>query len=313
MSRRLQMLQVARLARQTLGDSADLVAEQLNRAAVATGGYANRDGKADLYYTPFAIDSLIALSAAGVPPAGGAGGLFDPAGLHASQTFAWLDDTCGNGETLDFVHRACLARVWAVRAVADCPVQRRETLAATFAAHQAVDGGFASRPGRERGSVYGSFLVVNAHADLGLPLPVDAATTIIDSITRLQAADGGWSNEPEQPFGSTPATAAAIVLLNGFGAAVPPSAVDWLLARQHPSGGFLATTDAPLPDLLSTAVSLHALDAVGADWRSRQEQILDFIDSLWSAEGGFHGSWADDDLDSEYTFYGLLALGHASV
>ena len=313
MSRRLQMLQVARLAQQPLGDALDLVADRLRRSAVATGGYANRDGKADLYYTPFAIDSLIALSAAGVPATGGAGGLFDPESPTAQQTFAWLDETIGDGESLDFVHRACLARVWAVRPAASCPADRRQKLAATFNGHQAADGGFASRPDRPRGSVYGSFLVVNAHADLGLQLPDNAATAIVRSVSGLQAADGGWSNEPEQPFGSTPATAAAIVLLSEFGAAVPQSAVDWLLARQHPSGGFLATTDAPLPDLLSTAVAMHALDAAGADWRGQRETILDFIDSLWSAEGGFHGSWADDDLDSEYTFYGLLALGHASV
>jgi hypothetical protein len=44
-----------------------------------------------------------------------------------------------------------------------------------------------------------------------------------------------------------------------------------------------------------------------------RERSLDFIDTLWSAEGGFHGHWADDHLDAEYTFYGLLALGHLSV
>ena len=44
-----------------------------------------------------------------------------------------------------------------------------------------------------------------------------------------------------------------------------------------------------------------------------REQVLDFLDSLWSAEGAFHGSWADDQADAEYTFYGLVALGHASV
>jgi hypothetical protein len=37
------------------------------------------------------------------------------------------------------------------------------------------------------------------------------------------------------------------------------------------------------------------------------------VDTLWSAEGGFHGHWADDHLDAEYTFYGLLALGHLSL
>ena len=40
---------------------------------------------------------------------------------------------------------------------------------------------------------------------------------------------------------------------------------------------------------------------------------LIFLDSLWDARGGFHGHWADDHLDAEYTFYGLLALGHLSL
>jgi len=43
---------------------------------------------------------------------------------------------------------------------------------------------------------------------------------------------------------------------------------------------------------------------------SVREPCLDFIDTLWSNEGGFHGHWHDDLLDVEYTFYGLLALGH---
>jgi hypothetical protein len=45
----------------------------------------------------------------------------------------------------------------------------------------------------------------------------------------------------------------------------------------------------------------------------QKERCLDFVDSLWSAEGGFHGHWADDHLDAEYTYYGLLALGHLSL
>ena len=44
-----------------------------------------------------------------------------------------------------------------------------------------------------------------------------------------------------------------------------------------------------------------------------KESLLDFVDTLWSAEGGFHGNWTDDDLDLEYTYYGLLALGHLAL
>jgi hypothetical protein len=44
-----------------------------------------------------------------------------------------------------------------------------------------------------------------------------------------------------------------------------------------------------------------------------KESCLDFVDSLWTNEGAFHGHWGDDLLDCEYTYYGLLALGHLSL
>jgi len=92
---------------------------------------------------------------------------------------------------------------------------------------------------------------------------------------------------------------------------VPPA--DWLLDRCHPDGGFAATPDSPMPDLLSTATALHALAGVGVDLEPIREQCLDFIDSLWCSEGAFQGHWADTELDTEYVFYGLLALGHLST
>jgi hypothetical protein len=65
--------------------------------------------------------------------------------------------------------------------------------------------------------------------------------------------------------------------------------------------------------LLSTAVALHALSNHPEAIARVKEPCLDFIDSLWSAAGGFHGNWADDTLDPEYTYYGLLALGHLAL
>ena len=69
---------------------------------------------------------------------------------------------------------------------------------------------------------------------------------------------------------------------------------------------------APMPDLLSTATALHALAGMHVDLEPIQEPCLDFLDSLWSGRG-FCGSWADDAVDCEYTYYGLLALGHLST
>jgi hypothetical protein len=87
----------------------------------------------------------------------------------------------------------------------------------------------------------------------------------------------------------------------------------WLLDRCHSSGGFLATPDAPMPDLLSTATALHALAGLQVPLGGLADRCLDFVDSLWTNRGGFFGSWADDDVDCEYTYYGLLAIGHATL
>ena len=114
--------------------------------------------------------------------------------------------------------------------------------------------------------------------------------------------------------GTVPATAAAITLLHQLGMPIHAQAGDWLLAQIHSDGGWLAVPGAPIPDLLSTATALHALSCLDRPLPGAlREKCLDFVDTLWSAEGGFHGHWADDALDAEYTFYGLLALGHLTV
>lgn len=298
MSQRLQMLQVARLARRTLGDAVDLVTAFVRSTALVEGGHGDRSGRRDLYYSSFGSDALVALDA------------FDPDGAHARATRAWLSGF-GSGDGLDFVHRCCLARAWAAQPAGGLADDTRTAIVAGFVPHRAADGGYASRRGAPRGTAYGAFLAVNAHDDLRVPLPEPAC--VADSLVGLRAADGGWSNEPDQAEGSTTATAAAVATLRRLGRPVPAGVGEWFLARWHPAGGFTAAPDAPLPDLLSTAVALHALDALDVPWRDRRDTLLDFIDSLWTNVGAFHGSWADDEPDVEYTFYGLVALGHASV
>jgi hypothetical protein len=55
---------------------------------------------------------------------------------------------------------------------------------------------------------------------------------------------------------------------------------------------------------------LHALGTLGRDLSPIRQRCLDFIDSLWTNAGSFYGHWGETVLDCEYTFYGLLALGH---
>ncbi len=303
MSRRLQMLQVARLAQRSLGEATDLVTGFLEGLALPNGSYANRDGKSDLYYTAFALDALAAVDQqpdTRLPDL-------------AAHTRRWLE-AIGDGRELDFVHRCCLARAWATQPAGSLSPGRSQAIAGRIRDNRAKDGGFATRAGSSGGTAYGCFLAVNALDDLGQPpMPPDERRAVLDCLARLRSDDGGWANAPGQPQGSTTATAAAVATLQTLDASVPHDAVPFLLGLQHPTGGFLATPDAPIPDLLSTAVALHALDVLDADWRAGKDLVLDFLDSLWSAAGGFHGSWADDVIDAEYTYYGLVALGHASV
>ena len=77
--------------------------------------------------------------------------------------------------------------------------------------------------------------------------------------------------------------------------------------------GFFAMPFAPIPDLLTTATALHALETLEVSFEHLKESCLDFIDSLWSTKGAFYGNWEEETLDCEYTFYGLLALGHLSL
>lgn len=296
MSFRLEMLQVARLAPKILGESAALVEGFLrSRLAADAKGFLDRDERPDLYYSVFGIEGLRALSTQeGTVP----------------DLRPWLRGF-GDGDGLDFVHLCCLARCWGNAGIDGLPPAAREVLAARVEAYRCEDGGYHQAPGRKRGSAYGCLLAWGAYQDLG-GLPPEP-WRLAECMGGLRTADGAWSNEPHIPVGSTTATAAMVALHRHMEMEPPAEAVDWLMRRCLPGGGFLAMPNAPLPDLLSTAVALHALDAVQADFSRLKEPCLDFVDSLWDATGGFHGNWTDDVLDCEYTYYGLLALGHLSL
>jgi hypothetical protein len=174
------------------------------------------------------------------------------------------------------------------------------------------DGGYEGEQKAQHGTAYGAFVALGAYQDLGQTPP--RALELVRSLEGLRSVDGAWSNAPGLPRGALNATAGAVTMIRHLGFPVGDTVGDWIMAQQHESGGFVAVPGAPIPDLLSTATALHALACMERRISSAvHERCLDFIDTLWSAEGGFHGHWADDHLDAEYTFYGLLALGHLSL
>jgi prenyltransferase beta subunit len=290
---RRETLQIARLAPKLLGDSADLVAQFIRGQLNADGGFRNRAGDSDLYYTVFGLQALLALRV----------------DLPVDSATVYLRGF-GAGEDLDLVHLSCLAGCWAMMPQSALAPATRDAIITRVESYRTDEGGYHASRDAAHGSAYHAFLAIGAYQDLGAtpPDPGRVAT----SVAALQSADRAFANEPGRPRGSTPATAAAVTLIRHLDMPTSPAVADWLLARCH-QGGFFASADAPVPDLLSTATALHALSALHAPIDGIREGCLDFVDSLWTNQGAFYGSWIDDVPDCEYTFYGLLALGHLAV
>ena len=285
------MLQVARLSPKLLADAAPLVADFVRGQMNADGGFNDRAGASDLYYTVFGLECLMALRA----------------DLPAARVTPYLQ-MFGEGVGLDLVHLACLARCWAdVKA----PTPDAESIAERIERHRAGDGGYNASIGAQHGTVYGTFMAMGAYQDLKLAMP--AAERVIECIAANQTEDGAYANHPDMAVGLTSATAAAATMLRQMNQPVEERVGQWLLERAHRDGGFLAAPEAPIPDLLSTATALHALAGLHVDFEHIKESCIDFVDTLWTPRGSFFGHWGEDILDCEYTYYGLLALGHLSL
>lgn len=280
------MLQVARLSPKLLGDARELVEFFIRGQHNPDGAFCDRAGASDLYYTVFGLESLIALQAE--PP--------------VEAVTRYLHTV--NLATLDFVHLACLARCWAgVRGVAPT-----EAILTRLEEFRTPDGGYHQAPSAAHGTAYAAFLALGAYQDLHTAPPQPAA--LLSSLESLRARDGAFANVPGAAAGVTTATAAAVMLLRQLDRPPDAKLAEWLLSRALPAGGFFALPGAPLPDLLSTATALHALAGLHVRLDGLREPCLDFIDSLWTNRGGFYGHWSDDAIDTEYTYYALLSLGH---
>ena len=289
------MLQVARLAPKLLGSATENIEAFIRSLQADNGGFCNRVGEPDLYYTIFGVGCLQALQA--------------EVDLEKHRNYL---DTLPFPEELDFVHLASLARAWTILPEGAPPALRDQILA-NLEAYRAADGGYHNAVKEApAGTAYGGFLALGTYQDLGVPMPAQDLFT--QALLNLILPDGSFANGKGISAGLTTTTAGAVAVLNNLGQPVPASTQDWILSRFYPiDGGFFAAEEAPVPDLLSTATALHALATLQADLSRIKEPTLDYLDTLWSSKGGFHGNWTDEALDAEYTYYGLLSLGHLAI
>lgn len=285
-----EMLSAAARAGRLLGQRRAAETAEFYRSLLRPdGGFADRAGTSDLYYTVFGLQACVALGVA----------------LPTPAVRSYLEGF-GDGERLDSVHLSCLARCWAALEGDPCPPGVRSAVLERIEACRSADGGYAQQPDRHAGSTYGCFLALGAYQDFRAALPDPAG--VDRCLAELSAGDGSYANDAAMPIGSAPATAAAVMVLAHLGLSANGGAAAWLLNQHDPAGGFRAVPIAPEPDLLSTAVALQALRKLGADVSTIRRPCLQFVKSL-AAAGRFAGHPGDETPDAEYTFYGLLALG----
>ncbi|MHC4716767.1 MAG: prenyltransferase/squalene oxidase repeat-containing protein, partial [Planctomycetota bacterium] len=258
MTIREEMLQAARRARDLPPERRGSTGQFVLSRRGPDGGFVDRSGKSDLYYTLFGIECLDALGAE----------------LPRTALARYLD-AFGDGEGLDLVHLGCLVRCLSVVAGA-VPESVRRRAVAVAEGYRTGDGGYGPRPGAPAGTVYTCFLTVGLHQDLGLDLP--DVQGVIACVRSLRAGDGGYANDASIPVGSVPATAAAATLLRHLGAPADPAVGAWLLAQHCGDGGFRAAPLAPGPDLLSTATALHALALMGTSLEAVRPATRRFVE-----------------------------------
>lgn len=123
-------------------------------------------------------------------------------------------------------------------------------------------------------------------------------------ILKLKKKIKGFSNEKESPCSLA---AAETVINRVLGKSVKEVEIK-LKSFYRSNGGFVALQKAPITDLLSTSVALYALQFIDSDLTNIKPDCLTFVDNLY-LNGGFRATDLDFDIDIEYTFYGLLALG----
>ncbi len=112
--------------------------------------------------------------------------------------------------------------------------------------------------------------------------------------------------------GEMPSTVvAAKAVLNGIGQKSTKEIEAKLMSYYKGKGGFVALQKTPIEDLLSTSIALYALNFIDADIKTIKPDCLSYVDGLY-LNGGFCATELDIDIDIEYTFYGLLALGSLS-
>jgi geranylgeranyl transferase type-2 subunit beta len=265
------------------------------------GGFRGREGDSDLYYTGFAVRSLMVLG--GMTPA-----------------------ECERvTEYLRFCRRERLSVIdlvsWLYSGLAvqlsggddpfhDAEADWLDRIAETLESVRTADGGYAKTTEGAAGSTYHSFLVALIYELIGRTLP--SPNRLIQFLYDRQRDDGGFVEiSPMKRSGTNPTAAAVAVLtmLGAMDAEIKSDVHDFLKQVRSDEGGFQANTRIPFADGLSTFTAILTCQDLGLNDLWQPARVESFLtDWLEFPTGGFRGASWDENADVEYTFYGVGTL-----
>jgi geranylgeranyl transferase type-2 subunit beta len=272
----------------------------------ADGGFPGREGGSDLYYTGFALRSLAVLQA------------LNPAVCSRAADFL-RHRMAGSAGVVDFFSLVVSCYLVPLGGgpdvLAEAPADWRDRVARTLETFRTPDGGYGKAPGSPHGSTYTSFLV--ALCLQLLDRPIAQPERLIEFVKSRRRADGGYVEISAMKRSGTNPTAAGVGLLQILEALdneARIAAADFLAALPSPlEGGLRANDRIPAADLLSTFTGSWTLEQIGAGEKLDWPAIRDYARLCERPEGGFRGGLWDNEVDVEYTFYGLGTLALAEV
>lgn len=251
----------------------------------ADGGFQDRGGRSDLYYSLFGMMMLRAINSPLNPPKGD----FEEQSNNVSDAIEKLRQFISQQKNFivpGFIEKCCL-----VLLQKDLKTGRISRIKAFFSLGRSF--------WKERTSInlsYRSFVLF---------LTLDAVFPFF-GILRLPAK--GMLAQTTVDVNSPCSEVAARVFLQKMMNQEGSEEQELLKSFACESGGFKAFSHLQQADLLSTAVALFALNFAGTDLRPFRPACLDFIQQNF-LDGAFLSGDGDQTADVEYTFYGLMALG----
>ena len=297
----IELFDTLRKAPSLIGESAAIIiSDYIFSQFTADGGFRNRAGKCDQYYTMFGLTCAEAL------------GVHVDIGLVSRYLSRFIP------AELDLVHLVCWSKSKLIIKLSES-IMPYNLLAVLYCLgfktrvdvgperFRAPDGGFCEDVNSGKSHPYAIFMGVNLYQDCGLQMPEVGKAVI--ALENCRTEQGAYHNPGGGGRGMLLSTCAAVLALRQLTGKVDAAALQWLSGQQGDTGGFHASPDSPMPDLLSTGVALYTLKICGYPLNLMSDKAKNFIIDHWHENGGFTGALVDECTDCEYTFYALMALG----